>query len=139
MLKKRIFISSVQAEFASERERVADYIRQDALLKDYFVPFLFEELPAQDQSAQKAYLSEAGQVERLVLVMENQTLSRQEIMDALSLKGRDNFRQKYLVPAMEQNLVSPLFPEELNRPDQKYHLTEEGQRMLKSVKEKYLK
>jgi hypothetical protein len=46
-----IFISSVQDEFAMERKRIAEYIRQDALFSQYFVPFLFEELPAQDKSA----------------------------------------------------------------------------------------
>jgi predicted HTH transcriptional regulator len=58
MDKKRIFISSVQREFAQERERLCNYIRQDALLGKYFVPFIFEELPAANQSAQQAYLAE---------------------------------------------------------------------------------
>ena len=31
MNRIRIFLSSVQNEFASERRRIADYIRQDAL------------------------------------------------------------------------------------------------------------
>jgi len=58
MEKKRIFISSVQKEFAKERQLLCNYIRQDALLGKYFVPFIFEELPAANQSAQQSYLSE---------------------------------------------------------------------------------
>jgi len=58
MEKKRIFISSVQSEFAGERHQLCNYIRQDALLGKYFVPFIFEELPAANQSAKKSYLSE---------------------------------------------------------------------------------
>lgn len=42
------------------RKRIAAYIRQDALLSRYFEPFLFEELPAQDQSAKQAYLDEVA-------------------------------------------------------------------------------
>lgn len=62
MTKKHIFISSVQSEFAEERKRLAEYIRQDALFSRYFEPFLFEELPAQDMSAQGAYLEQAADV-----------------------------------------------------------------------------
>jgi predicted HTH transcriptional regulator len=58
MDKKRIFISSAQKEFAKERKLLCNYIRQDALLGKYFVPFIFEELPAANQSAQQTYISE---------------------------------------------------------------------------------
>jgi len=61
MAEIRIFISSVQSEFASERRALCRYISEDALLGKFFVPFLFENLPAQDQSAEKAYLTEAAQ------------------------------------------------------------------------------
>ena len=55
----RVFISSVQAEFAEERKLLCDYIRQDALLGRFFSPFIFEELPAINLSAPEAYLTEA--------------------------------------------------------------------------------
>lgn len=61
MANIRVFISSVQAEFAEERKKLCDYIRQDALLGKFFRPFIFEELPAIDLSAQEAYLTEAAQ------------------------------------------------------------------------------
>ena len=50
MEKRSIFISSVQKEFESERLLLCNYIRQDALLGKYFVPFIFEELPAANQT-----------------------------------------------------------------------------------------
>ena len=50
----RVFISSVQAEFADERRLLCDYIRQDALLGRFFSPFIFEELPAINLSAPEA-------------------------------------------------------------------------------------
>ena len=43
MNKFRIFISSVQREFANERRMLAEYIRTDALLGRFFDVFLFEE------------------------------------------------------------------------------------------------
>ena len=55
----KIFISSVQNELQNERRELARFIRQDALLQKYFEPFLFEELPAKDITAEEAYLSEA--------------------------------------------------------------------------------
>lgn len=42
-MKKTIFISSVQNEFASERKELANYIREDELLRIFFKPYLFEE------------------------------------------------------------------------------------------------
>lgn len=68
----KIFISSVQSEFAEIRKAIAAYIRQDALLSRYFDPFLFEELPAQDQSAQHAYLDEAAKDEVYLLLIGEQ-------------------------------------------------------------------
>lgn len=72
MNKKKIFISSVQAEFQQERRALAASIRQDTLLARYFEPFLFEELPAQDQSAQRAYLDEAAKDEVYLLLIGEQ-------------------------------------------------------------------
>ena len=54
----RIFISSVQKEFASERAALHDYLRGDALMRRFFDVFLFEDLPASDRRADAAYLSE---------------------------------------------------------------------------------
>jgi len=43
-MKYRIFISSVQREFATERKLLADYIRKDAILCKFFEVFLFEKV-----------------------------------------------------------------------------------------------
>lgn len=59
-MKQVVFISSVQSEFERERREIARYIREDALFNQYFEPFLFEELPAQDVSAKHAYLKQAA-------------------------------------------------------------------------------
>lgn len=61
MPKTRLFISSVQTEFASERQALHDYILADPLLGRFFEPFLFEHLPALDKQADTVYLSEVAQ------------------------------------------------------------------------------
>ena len=61
MSKLKVFISSVQREFAHERQTLASFIRSDALLGKFFDPFIFEELPALDNSASQVYLREVSQ------------------------------------------------------------------------------
>lgn len=58
MKRIRIFISSVQSEFAREREMLGQYIRQDVLLGRFFETFLFEDVPANEASPQQVYLGE---------------------------------------------------------------------------------
>jgi len=50
-MSQRIFISSVQREFAKERKALAEYVRKDAILGRFFDVFLFEEVPAQERKA----------------------------------------------------------------------------------------
>lgn len=61
MSRIKIFISSVQSEFAEERQMLVSYIRSDALLGKFFEPFIFEEIPAKDDTPQKVFISEVEQ------------------------------------------------------------------------------
>lgn len=55
----RIFISSVQKEFAAERRALADYLSGDPLLRRFFETFLFErDVPASDRRPDAIYLDE---------------------------------------------------------------------------------
>ena len=54
----RIFISSVQKEFAAERRALKAFIQGDPLLNRFFEVFLFEDLAASDQRADAVYLAE---------------------------------------------------------------------------------
>jgi ATP-dependent DNA helicase RecG len=58
MVKKKIFISSVQREFEAERKALYEYIYADPLLGRFFEPFIFEALPAIDRRVDKVYLNE---------------------------------------------------------------------------------
>ena len=58
MNKIRVFISSVQSEFAEHRRILCDYIISDALLGKFFEPFIFENVPAVNYSATSVYSNE---------------------------------------------------------------------------------
>jgi len=58
MTPLRLFISSVQKEFAAERAALRDYLHGDPLLRRFFEPFLFEDVPAADRRADEVYLEE---------------------------------------------------------------------------------
>ncbi len=58
MNKLKIFISSVQSEFAEERQMLYDYLNSDALLSRFFEPFIFEKAPAADINVTTAYLEQ---------------------------------------------------------------------------------
>ena len=61
MKKIRVFISSVQSEFAGERQMLFSYLTSDALLGLFFEPFIFENLPAANHSVSSVYLKEVEQ------------------------------------------------------------------------------
>ena len=73
-------------------------------------------------------------VRRLILALGDKSLTRKQIMELLSLKGRDNFRVNYLEPSMEEGIVLKLYPDSDNRPDQAYYLTEKGLQLWSELK-----
>jgi hypothetical protein len=58
MQKKRVFISSVQSEFAEERQMLFDYLTTDALLGKFFEPIVFENIPALTVAPETVFLQE---------------------------------------------------------------------------------
>lgn len=73
---------------------------------------------------------ETGQVMSLVSALGNDILSLKEIMERLSLKGRDNFLTAYLNPALKEGFVEQTHPENPKHRNQKYKLTEVGKMIL---------
>ncbi len=68
-MKKRIFISSVQSEFAKERRALHEYICSDPLLGKFFDPFIFELLPAVDSRTDEVFLKEIEQAEEFKSIL----------------------------------------------------------------------
>ena len=69
----------------------------------------------------------------LAVAIGEKFLSVREIMEALGLKGRDNFLKLYLTPALNNKLVTPLYPKSPKHPRQKYLLTQKGLEFLKAT------
>ena len=65
-------------------------------------------------------------IQQLVLAIGEQQMSVKKMMEALSLKGRDNFLKVYLNPAIEEQYVRLLYPNSPRHPKQKYLLTVKG-------------
>lgn len=60
MRPMRIFISSVQNEFAQERIALRNYLRDDPLIRRFFESFLFENVPAVDRRTDEMYMDEVS-------------------------------------------------------------------------------
>ena len=58
MQRKKVFISSVQTEFAKERQLICNYLTSDVLLGKFFDPFIFENVPAVNNNPTKIFLNE---------------------------------------------------------------------------------
>ena len=68
----RIQGSRVQAEFATERQLIYDFISTDELMSQYFEPFIFEQISAQDTNPQQLYLEQAAQSQIYLLLVGKQ-------------------------------------------------------------------
>ena len=63
MTRFRVFVSSVQSEFAAERQALRDYFRDDPLMRRFFELFLFEDVPACDRNADSVYMREVDKAD----------------------------------------------------------------------------
>lgn len=71
-----------------------------------------------------------GQVQRLVSVIGRKEVSAKELMDKIGLKGRDNFLNMYLLPALGGGFIEQTHPDKPRHPNQKYRLTAKGKSLL---------
>ena len=95
------------------------------------------QMPENTPQVQDKYRTSTGQVQDkihtdnyniigIIKVIEFQQLSVKEIMTGLQLKGRDNFLNLYLLPAIAEGYVRLLYPNKPRHPRQKYLLTVKG-------------
>ena len=72
----------------------------------------------------------------LIQVVGKQELSVKEMMSGINLKGRDNFLNLYLTPAMAEGYIRQLYPQSPRHPRQKYLLTVKGLALFNELKTK---
>ena len=73
---------------------------------------------------------------QLVIALGYEKLSIKELLNILHLNHRPNFIEYHLRPALEAKLVTPLYPNNLNHPRQKYLLTVKGMMLFNQLKNK---
>ena len=78
------------------------------------------------RQAQDMLHTDNPNIQKLIRVVGEQELSVKEMMSGLGLKGRDNFLNVYLTPAITDGYVRLLYPQSPRHPRQKYLLTVKG-------------
>ena len=73
-------------------------------------------------------------VKNLVKVIGENQLSVKDMMNGLNLKGRDNFLNVYLIPAISEGFVRMLYPDKPHHPRQRYLLTKKGVLLYNDIK-----
>jgi hypothetical protein len=97
------------------------------------------------EQTQDKYRTSTGQVRnmlhtdnpniiRLTRVVGEQEMSLKEMMMVVGLKGRDNFLNLYLEPAITEGYIRLLYPNSPRHPRQKYLLTVKGQALYQELK-----
>ena len=76
--------------------------------------------------AQDKFHTDNYNITSVIKVIESRQMSVKEIMTGLQLKGRDNFLNLYLLPAIAEGYVRLLYPDKPRHPRQKYLLTVKG-------------
>lgn len=96
----RIFISSVQKEFAQVRSDLKAFLLGDAVLQRFVASvFLFEELPAKDQRADEVYLSKSSDA----------TSTWECSVTNMAIRIRRGCRQPNTSTTMPRDLVGPVW------------------------------
>lgn len=129
----KVFISSVQAEFAEERHKLYEYIQTDVLLGRFFIPFIFEKEPAGPSSAQNVYLSQVAEcdiylglfgnrygyedaegispTEREYDLATEESKHRLVFIKRLQGRQRRHYKQAALIAKAERSVVRKVFSE----------------------------
>lgn len=75
-----------------------------------------------------------GEVRRLLDALGEKSLGRTELQLTLGLKGQANFRDRYMLPALNAGFIERTIPDKPNSRLQKYRLTQKGVAHLKAPK-----
>ncbi|MBA4410042.1 MAG: hypothetical protein Q8S54_19100 [Bacteroidota bacterium] len=73
------------------------------------------------------------EIKRVLLVLEGE-MKRIDVQNFLELKHQENFRDNYLLPALEAKCIEMIYPDTPNHPNQRYRLTAKGLEMQKTLR-----
>ena len=80
---------------------------------------------AKDQLTEQVTGEVTGEVQKFLKILHT-PMGRLEAQIALNLKGQANFRERYLKPALDLELVEMTIPDKPRSSKQKYRLTDKG-------------
>lgn len=89
--------------------------------------------PSRDQVRGPVADPVADPVDRVILLLAAGEMSPSAMWNRLGLKHRPNFRENYLRPALERDLIEPTIPDKPTSRLQKYRLTEKGRELLERL------
>ncbi|MBO4739443.1 MAG: Fic family protein [Bacteroidales bacterium] len=78
------------------------------------------------RQVQDKFSTDNSNIVEIIKIVGNKQLSVKEMMANLNLKGRDNFINLYLSPAIAEGYIRMLYPQSPRHPRQKYLLTVKG-------------
>jgi len=84
---------------------------------------------AKDQITEQVTGEVTGEVQEFLKIL-HAPMSRSEAQIALNLKGQANFRDRYLKPALDLELVEMTIPDKPKSRLQKYRLTDKGKELV---------
>ena len=86
---------------------------------------------AGEQAREQVREQAREQVQRLVNVIREDAYTVSDLLRLLHLKGRRNFLENYLNPAIEDGYVLRAYPDKPKHPNQRYYLSEKGLKLVK--------
>ncbi len=79
--------------------------------------------PSTDQAPTK-YRPSTDQIIKVIMSMNDDFMTLNEIMVSMGLKHRPSFRKNYFVPSLDDGAIEPLYHDNPKHPKQRYRLTE---------------
>lgn len=132
----RLFISSVQQEFAEERTfeavggRITGEVGPWPDSRETTPPVIQPvKAPVTGDVAGEVTGEATGEVKRLFFVLHGE-MKRTEIQQVLGLRHEDYFREAYLVPALQAGFVQMTTPDKPRSGLQRYRLTSKGKTVI---------
>ena len=95
-----------------------------------FCTFIFDRIIPQDTPQVTPQVTPQ---DKMLFILYDKELSRDEIMEVIDLKDRKHFREIYLNPAIRSGFIEMTIPDKPNSPNQKYRLTSKGRSYLSKI------
>jgi len=108
--------------------REPDFEQNDDFRIVLYRPYSNGNISSTQEDTMEDTMEVTVEVKRLISVM-NGEMKRAEIQSLLGLKNNDNFRLKYVLPALEAKIIEMTIPDKPKSSKQKYRLTSIGQKL----------